>query len=84
MKVLHYAFSFVAKTAMTMASSLGRSVILTIGKAAECLKVTLRTIYQLACRAKIPTFKVGKFRWFSRSKIDNKQHSSFVESGERA
>ncbi len=43
---------------------------MTIGEVADYLKVTERTIYRLAAAKKIPAFKVGGSRRFSRADID--------------
>lgn len=52
--------------------------ILTIKQVAGSLKVAERTIYRLAAVKKIPAFKVGGTRRFSRADIDSwiKQRSS--------
>lgn len=56
---LHYPGALFTQTAMSMASSLGPSGIMTIGEVGDCLKVTERTNYRLAAAKKIPSFQVG-------------------------
>ncbi|MEN9418758.1 MAG: hypothetical protein RI988_2378 [Pseudomonadota bacterium] len=53
-----------------MATQSHKTDILMIKDFAEYLKVTARTIYRLAAAKKIPAFKVGGSRRFSRTDID--------------
>ena len=66
-----------------MPSSPADNAIMTIGKVADYLKVTERTIYRLAGAKQIPTFKVGGSWRFSKADIDGwiREQSAVGEAG---